>query len=218
MRASVHDFVSGKNVLNNSSRFFVAFKMRLKGLVGYVENTTLIIAACFHMIKESRKHGLQKTHVFGICGIRVPAEDALVFSVYRSHNLWGVHGTPLSEQMADLKVFYTRAVANVDPTVEQGKVKAENSVLDGDSEQLCGKALLAGISVKRGCYKRCQEHIYTVGNGCFCEILNNLPMTLRPDLAAVIMRQGIAMEPIGADQGLRRNFGVDYLYFKCVLA
>ena len=107
----------------------------------------VIQAARLEMCNQRREEVTQEAAVFLTHSVGVPAKDALVLAVHGSHDLRCVLCSPLSEEVRDLKVFYTRAVANVDPTVEQGKVKAENSVLDERDilTSYCGMALLCKV-------------------------------------------------------------------------
>ena len=138
--------------------------------------------------------------------VRLPAEDAADFPLNLSHHLGSCCGTPLREQVCHFKVFHTAGQAEVNPAVQQGKVKG---VLPGggnaDPHQLCGGALAPDVGVQLRREDGGEDHIDAVLHRRADVGFQNAPVLRGEGLRVIEIGKAVAVEPLGVNQLLRRE-------------
>ena len=205
----VHNRVAPEQILHNRLSRLVGLQLHLVGLVRDVEIAALVVAARLHVREELGQECAQEGAVFLARCIGFPAKDLLIFAVHGRHDLGRVLGTPLGEQVRDLKILNAHAVAHVDPAPQLIKAKGIGIAVLGHVHQLHRGALKADGGIQRRGEHGGQQQIDAVLACRARKILHDSPMLLAPGGYMVVVCKAIAMEPLGQAHGLRGQGSTD---------
>ena len=209
---SIHNYVAIEKIGDRILSRLIGLDMLKLGLIRNVEEATLIVAVFLHMRDEFHKEGAKETNVFLARRLRLPAEDLLILSVYGRHNLGSVLCAPLGKEVRYLKILDTDPVAHIDPSVEKVEVEGVFPVLNGNFNELICESLAANLGVEWGSEYGSQEKVDAVFIRHPCEVFDDFPVLFTPNGYVVVVSQGVAMEPLGEDEILLGEDGVNNVY------
>ena len=154
---------------------------------------------------------MQELCIFFTVRLRLPSENLLFFSIYRSDNFWGGSCSPLTEQMGNLKIFHSRTLAHSHPPFKFFITKFIATICYGYVYKLNGSTLTTHCRIQRRCKDWCENHI-TSTFYCPCyKVFHNSPVFFTEYFHMIIICQTVAVEPFGMWNIQFRKYGIQHL-------
>ena len=154
------------------------------------------------LVHQLRQQRTQKARVFRAARGGFPAEYAHRARVRIRHDLGRMQRAPLREQMRHFKVFHPRAPRRGHPAAQKRKIKLPALRALAHAHQLHRGALAAHGGIQRRGEQRGQNHIDAPARGHGHKALDQLPVLGGKHGHAIVLRQAVAVKPVGAPQRL----------------
>ena len=178
-------------------------------LIGDVEDRAVGDAERLELIQQRRKVSVEERGVLRARGGRMPAEDALHAVFSSRDDLRRELRAPLREQVGDFVVLYAAAAAHVHPPAQPAEAKAVAVCLAEYIHQLHRRAVGAHARVQRRRVRGHEDGVDAVLDRAAHEVFRNAPVFLGKDLDAVVVGEGVRVQPAGVDQRLLRQLCAD---------
>ena len=213
VRNRVNDGISLQQRPDHAAQSAVALHVRSLGLIRNMEIAPLVRPVLFvpEIAEHLRNQGVQKVPVFFAVRGSLPSKQPLFFPIHRCHHLGASRGTPLGKEMVDLQIPDSHPVAQIHPSSQSGKVKEVLSFFYLYIYQLGGWPFSANVGIQGGRQHRRQDHVHAVTTGIIHEVFNDLPVPFRKCFRFIVLQQAVRIKPLGKDQFLGRQQGIDDL-------
>ena len=161
---------------------------------------------------ERRQIGLEEEPVFVAARVGFPAENARFNAVHIGHDLRGVRGAPLREEVAVLEIHVSVALRHADKALEIGKVERVRAASHRHADQLRRHALSAHRRVERGREAGREQQIRAARHGQRDIFFQQRPERLGQHGDVVRVGDRIEMQPVCAGEALRGQSGVHHAH------